>query len=91
MKSWKTRFGTGVTKFFTRGAIGKARRSYRLWKDKDVQNKLEAQKVREKLLESTESIKENSKRYLQHESLRLERIEESELRSSRLSTYNRKL
>jgi hypothetical protein len=98
MKGWSTRFGTGLRKTYNistkRGPIGKSRREWGLWWNRD---KLEAAKVaeaKEKRLRKSEASRELDVQFRGHEQLALKRETEIRLREigfSRSRNYSGKL
>lgn len=92
MQGWSTRFGTGITKLFNtttkRGAIGRARRDYDRWWNR---NKIEAVQVADARNQKVVKMnlgEELKLRYLPHEELLLRRERETRMREMGIS-YSR--
>eukprot|EP01034_Spumella_vulgaris_P032231 gene32231-39799_t len=98
MKGWATRFGTGMRKTYNistkRGPIGKSRREWSLWWNKD---KLEAAKVaeaKEKRLKKSDQSRDLEVQFRGHEQMALKRENEMRMREigfSRSRNYAGKL
>lgn len=85
MKGWNTRFGTGLKKFYNestkRGAIGKSRRAWNSWWNKDKLEAAQVQAARERNQKNKTAGRDLELKYLSHEQMKLAREQETQLRA----------
>lgn len=89
MKGWKTRFGSGATKIynetFQRGAIGKGRRAFEKWWNRDKLAKQEIEKLKAAKAAEKEKRQQQMEKYMGDEKLRKQRELEQALKAQELA------
>ena len=92
MKGWKTRFGTGATKVYNetlqRGAIGKGRRAFSAWWNKDKIAKAEIEKLKADRAAEKEKRQKQMEKYMGGEKIRKQRELEQALKAQELAEIN---
>jgi hypothetical protein len=87
MKNWKTRFGSGATKVyneaFKRGAIGKGKRAFDRWWNKDELQAKEVAEVKRKKAEEIAKKQAEMEKHMGAEKLRVQRELEKKMREQR--------
>ena len=93
MKGWKTRFGSGVQKVYNetlnRGVIGKGRRAFSAWWNKDKIAKAEIEKLKADRAIEKERRQKQMEKYMGGERLRKQREMEQALKAAELSELAR--
>jgi len=89
MKNWRTRFGTGAAKMynetFQRGAIGKGRRAFSNWLNKDELDRQEIAKIKEEKAKAESEKQSQMEKHMGAEKLRVQRELERKLNAQRLA------
>jgi len=89
MKGWKSRFGQGVNKVynetFQRGAIGKGRRAFSAWWNKDKIAKAEIDKLKADRAAEKERRQKQMEKYMGNEKIRKQRELEQAIKAQELS------
>jgi len=84
MQGWTTQFGTGMDKMineaFQRGAVGKARRDFNKWWNKDAIEKEQIEAIKAKKRADEEKNAELAAEFMGDEKLRIEREQQEKLR-----------
>ena len=88
MKNWRTRFGVGVAKVyneaFKRGAIGKGRRAFSNWLNKDELDRQEIAKIKDEKAKAEAEKQSMMEKHMGAEKLRVQRELERKLQQQRL-------
>jgi len=89
MKNWRTRFGTGTTKMYNeamkRGAIGKGRRAFSNWLNKDEIQRQEVLKIKEKKAQAERDKQAAMEKHMGAEKLRVQREKEKLMQEKRIA------
>lgn len=89
MQGWTTQFGTGMEKMYNetlqRGAIGKARRDFSNWWNKDKIEKEQIEAIKAKKIAEKEALESQAAQFFDHEKIRLERERQEKLKSKKMN------
>jgi len=95
MKNWRARFGTGAAKMYNealqRGAIGKGRRAFANWLNKDELDRQAVQKIKEKKAQAERDKQVAMEKHMGAEKLRVQREKERKMQELRLQEAQDKL
>lgn len=87
MKGWSTQFGTGMDKMvneaFQRGAVGKARRDFNRWWNKDAIEKEQIAKIKAKKQAEEDERQALAAEFWDHEKIRLQREQQAKVNATK--------